>query len=125
PTMAKDPNKSPSKKPTRKKTTRKKVAKAAPRAGRASRDAEDEASGGGSAAGKHLVIVESPARAKTINRYLGPGYVVKASVGHGRDLPQKAAKGDKSPVPGVDLEHDFAPTYEVLSGKAKTVSELK
>ncbi|MGP1310955.1 MAG: DNA topoisomerase, partial [Phycisphaerales bacterium] len=71
------------------------------------------------------MIVESPAKAKTINRYLGSNYVVKASVGHVRDLPSKAPKGDKSPVPGVDLEHDFEPTYEVLSGKAKTVSELK
>ena len=78
-----------------------------------------------SAAGKHLVIVESPAKAKTINRYLGPDYVVTASVGHVRDLPAKAPKGSKQPVPGVDLEHDFAPTYEVLPAKKKVVTELK
>ena len=78
-----------------------------------------------SAVGKRLVIVESPAKARTINRYLGSEFVVKASVGHVRDLPSKNKKGDKSPVPGVDLEHRFRPTYEVLSGKSKTVSELK
>src|SRR5690606_7935876 len=47
-------------------------------------------------AGKQLVIVESPSKAKTINKYLGPGYVVLASVGHVRDLPSKARKGEKS-----------------------------
>ena len=70
-----------------------------------------------SAAGKQLVIVESPAKAKTINRYLGPEFVVTASVGHVRDLPSKAPKGSKQPVPGVDLENDFNPTYEVLEAK--------
>lgn len=79
----------------------------------------------GSADGKRLVIVESPAKAKTINKYLGPDYVVRASVGHIRDLPSKNPKGDKSPVPGVDLERDFAPSYELLPGKNKTVAELK
>ncbi len=78
-----------------------------------------------SADGKHLVIVESPAKAKTINKYLGPDYVVKASVGHIRDLPSKNPKGVKAPVPGVDLESRFEPTYEVLPGKSKTVTELK
>jgi len=78
-----------------------------------------------SASGKRLVIVESPAKAKTINKYLGSDYVVMASLGHVRDLPTKAPKGDKSPVPGVDLEHDFAPTYEVLPGKSKVMGELK
>src|SRR5688572_23345446 len=58
-------------------------------------------------AGKHLVIVESPAKAKTINRYLGPDFIVQASVGHVRDLPTKAPKGSKQPVPGVDLENEF------------------
>ncbi len=117
PTMAKSPNESRPK-TTKKKTTRKKVSKASSRAAASSAGSE-------SANGKHLVIVESPAKAKTINRYLGSGYVVKASVGHVRDLPAKSPKGDKSPVPGVDLEHDFSPTYEVLSGKSKTVTELK
>ncbi len=77
------------------------------------------------AKGKQLVIVESPSKARTINKYLGDDYVVLASVGHVRDLPAKNPKGDKSPVPGVDLEHDFQPTYEVLKGKGKTVTELK
>ncbi|NDC53208.1 MAG: hypothetical protein EBZ74_02695 [Planctomycetia bacterium] len=72
-----------------------------------------------------LVIVESPAKAKTIEKYLGPGYVVKASIGHIRDLPSRAPKGSKQPVPGVDLDHDFAPTYEIDDDKTKTVAELK
>ena len=79
--------------------------------------------GGGS--GKALVIVESPAKAKTINKYLGTGYRVLASVGHVRDLPASNPKGVKAPVPGVDLEHDFAPTYVVSEDKSKVVSDLK
>ena len=82
-------------------------------------------SGRSSAAGKQLVIVESPAKAKTINRYLGPSYIVQASVGHIRDLPARAAKGSKQPVPGVDLENNFKPTYEVLAAKRKTLAALK
>src|SRR5438309_6131125 len=66
--------------------------------------------------GKHLVIVESPAKAKTINKYLGDDYVVKASMGHVRDLPSKGM--------GVDLE-TFVPEYEVLQSRGKVVSELK
>ena len=81
--------------------------------------------GNGSADGKHLVIVESPAKARTINKYLGRDYVVKASVGHVRDLPKRNPKGVKAPVPGVDIEHGFAPTYEVIQGKGKTVTDLK
>ena len=77
------------------------------------------------ATGKQLVIVESPAKAKTINKYLGPEYVVSASVGHVRDLPPRAPKGVKQPVPGVDLENNFEPTYEILEAKKKTVTELK
>ncbi|MHC4948741.1 MAG: DNA topoisomerase family protein [Planctomycetota bacterium] len=77
------------------------------------------------AAGRHLVIVESPAKAKTINRYLGDDFVVQASVGHVRDLPTRAPKGSKQPVPGVDLENGYAPTYEVLAQKKKVVAELK
>jgi DNA topoisomerase-1 len=77
------------------------------------------------ATGKHLVIVESPTKAKTINKYLGSDYVVMASVGHVRDLPARNPKGVKDPVPGVDLDHDFAPTYEVMPDKKKTVGDLK
>ncbi len=70
-----------------------------------------------SARGKNLVIVESPAKAKTINRYLGPGYVVKASVGHVRDLP-------KSKI-GIDVEHDFKPDYVTIRGKKAVIDDLK
>lgn len=66
---------------------------------------------------KTLVIVESPAKAKTINKYLGSDYIVKASFGHVRDLPAKDM--------GVDLENDFAPTYEINEDKVKTVKELQ
>jgi DNA topoisomerase-1 len=65
---------------------------------------------------KNLVIVESPAKAKTINKFIGKDYVVKASVGHVRDLPKSEL--------GVD-EVTFLPTYEVLEGKEKVVSELR
>jgi DNA topoisomerase-1 len=78
-----------------------------------------------SAKGKQLVIVESPAKAKTINKYLGDGFLVRASVGHIRDLPSKSPRGAKQPVPGVDLENDFQPTYEILADKAKNVTDLK
>ena len=66
---------------------------------------------------KSLVIVESPAKARTINKYLGPAYVVKASMGHIRDLP----KGKF----GIDLENDFQPEYTTIRGKGKVISELK
>jgi len=96
------------------------------RARRGSRS-DEPASGGSPAvatAGRQLVIVESPAKAKTINRYLGPGFRVEPSVGHVRDLPERAPKGSKQPVPGVDLE-TFEPTYVVPAEKSKTVSSLK
>ena len=65
----------------------------------------------------NLVIVESPAKAKTIGKYLGPGYVVKASMGHVRDLP-------KSKI-GVDIEQDFTPNYQPIKGKEEIIGELK
>ncbi|MBN1209460.1 MAG: type I DNA topoisomerase [Myxococcaceae bacterium] len=65
----------------------------------------------------YLVVVESPAKAKTIKKYLGSGYTVKASVGHLKDLP-------KSKI-GVDVEHDFQPEYHVIKGKEKVLNELK
>ncbi|MGA2583692.1 MAG: type I DNA topoisomerase [Tepidisphaeraceae bacterium] len=65
---------------------------------------------------KHLVIVESPAKAKTINKYLGDDYVVRASMGHVRDLPSKGM--------GVDLK-TFVPDYEVLESRSKVIGELK
>jgi DNA topoisomerase-1 len=75
--------------------------------------------------GKQLVIVESPAKARTINKYLGSEYLVMASVGHVRDLPGKNPKGVKDPVPGVDLENNFRPTYQIIKGKNATIKELK
>ncbi|HUI78620.1 MAG TPA: type I DNA topoisomerase [Bryobacteraceae bacterium] len=66
---------------------------------------------------KALVIVESPTKAKTINKYLGKQYVVKACIGHIKDLPKKDL--------AVDVEHGFMPRYEVIEGKKKLVSELK
>src|SRR5260370_1256255 len=66
---------------------------------------------------KNLVIVESPAKAKTIGKYLGKQFVVKASLGHVKDLPKK----DLS----VDVENDFKPVYEVIEGKKKLMQELK
>ena len=66
---------------------------------------------------KALVIVESPAKARTINKYLGSSYVVKASMGHVRDLPKSKF--------GIDLTDDFKPTYEIVRGRAKVVSELR
>ena len=66
---------------------------------------------------KHLVIVESPAKARTIERYLGPDYKVLASYGHVRQLPSK--KGS------IDIEHDFAPKYEPIDGNRKHVAAIK
>ncbi len=80
--------------------------------------------------GRRLVIVESPAKAKTIKGYLGPGYIVEASVGHIRDLPNGAAEvpdkytGEVRRL-GVDVENDFQPVYVVNSDKKAQVKKLK
>ena len=66
---------------------------------------------------KSLVIVESPAKAKTIGKYLGKNYTVMASLGHVKDLP----KNDIA----VDVEKSFRPTYVVIEGKKKLIDELK
>jgi DNA topoisomerase I len=66
---------------------------------------------------RNLVIVESPAKAKTIGKYLGKNFVVKASLGHVKDLPKKNLS--------VDVEHNFEPIYEVIEGKKKLIAELK
>lgn len=66
---------------------------------------------------KNLVIVESPAKAKTIGQYLGKDYQVKSSFGHIRDLPKKGLN--------IDIAHNFQPTYEISSDKKKVVAELK
>ncbi len=95
------------------------------RGGRGNRRAATTAYVAGAGKNRHLVIVESPSKAKTINKYLGKDYLVLASVGHVRDLPSRNPKGVKNPVPGVDLEHDFRPTYEVSEGKERVISDLK
>ncbi|WP_416970642.1 type I DNA topoisomerase [Streptomyces sp. 4F14] len=80
--------------------------------------------------GRRLVIVESPAKAKTIKGYLGPGYIVEASVGHIRDLPSGAAEvpekytGEVRRL-GVDVEHDFQPIYVINADKRAQVKKLK
>jgi len=66
---------------------------------------------------KNLVIVESPAKARTIEKFLGKDYTVKSSFGHIRDLPKKGLN--------IDLEHNFEPTYAISADKKKVVSELK
>ncbi len=63
---------------------------------------------------KNLLIVESPAKAKTIEKYLGKDFIVKSSIGHIRDLPEKGI--------GIDIKHDFAPDYVVSPDKKKVVS---
>ncbi len=100
----------------------------------------------GSPKGKSLVIVESPAKAKTINKYLGDDFIVRSSIGHVRDLPVGASKSAKKPTTtkkddslskeektqqalvrrmGVDPEHNWAAVYEVLPNKTKVIKELK
>src|SRR5215510_3529606 len=66
---------------------------------------------------KSLVIVESPAKANTINKYLGSDYVVKASLGHVKDLPKSKL--------GVDIKNDFEPVYDVIPGKEKIIKDLR
>jgi len=66
---------------------------------------------------KSLVIVESPAKTKTINKFLGPGFTVMASIGHVKDLPKSKL--------GIDIENGFAPQYEIIKAKDKTIKELK
>lgn len=109
------------------KTTRKKTTSSTPAA---------------SAKGKSLVIVESPAKAKTINKYLGDDFIVRSSIGHVRDLPVGGANKLKAKVDdtlskeekaqqalvrrmGVDPEHGWKAIYEVLPNKTKVIKELK
>lgn len=78
---------------------------------------DDDVSMDGSGNGQALVIVESPAKAKTIGKYLGRGYKVRATIGHIRDLPVKKM--------GIDVENNFEPEYVTIPGKEKTLAELK
>ncbi len=89
------------------KTVVEKDGAAAPRAPKAKKEGRERA----------LVVVESPAKAKTIKKYLGAGFTVKASVGHVMDLPKSKM--------GVDVEHGFAPEYVVIRGKSKIIAEIK
>src|SRR5919201_3239511 len=66
---------------------------------------------------KTLIIVESPAKARTINKYLGRGYTVLASIGHVKDLPKSKF--------GIDVDRNFTPDYVVIRGKTKVLSEIK
>jgi DNA topoisomerase-1 len=93
------------------------LAKAGKKASAAEGDAGVSAPRATRVSGNTLVVVESPAKAKTIKKYLGSGYTVKASVGHIMDLP-------KSKI-GVDVDNDFEPIYEVIESKKKVVAELK
>jgi DNA topoisomerase-1 len=85
--------------------------------GRVAERGESEDDGGALTGGTSLVIVESPAKAKTIGKYLGRGYRVKATVGHVRDLPEKKL--------GIDVEKGFRPEYVTIAGKEKTLTDLK
>jgi DNA topoisomerase-1 len=80
-------------------------------------DEADHGSNGGPGTGASLVIVESPAKAKTIGKYLGRGYRVRATVGHIMDLPEKKL--------GIDVENGFRPELVPIPGKEKTIAELK
>src|SRR5947209_10710080 len=64
-----------------------------------------------------LIIVESPAKARTLKRFLGDRFDVRASMGHVRDLPEKTLS--------VDVDHGFKPSYEVVESRRKTINELK
>jgi DNA topoisomerase-1 len=103
-------------KPKRVRATKGTAAKAAAPAGAAEpaspKRARKTVGGGG-----NLVVVESPAKAKTIKKYLGRSYDVRASVGHVKDLPKSKM--------GVDIEKGFLPEYDVIKGKAKVLSEIK
>ena len=95
-------------------------AKAATKSSRkrvAESEAPGYANGNGTGGGGSLVIVESPHKAKTIGKYLGRGYRVKATVGHVRDLPEKKL--------GIDVDKGFEPEYVTIAGKEKTLAEIK
>ncbi len=107
---AKPAVKTAAKKPAVKKVAAKKATKPAK-----SKDLEDNDEGSGT--GRSLVIVESPAKAKTLKKILGSKFTIKASVGHIRDLPEKKL--------GVDVDNNFEPVYEILAAKAELVEDLR
>ena len=107
-----------SKRVTKKKSASPRAAVAKRARGRKAVAAPPEDEGPPAAAGStSLVIVESPAKAKTIGKYLGRGYKVRATVGHLRDLPEKKL--------GIDVENGFKPEYVTIAGKEKTLADLK
>ena len=102
----------------KKKASKAKAAtKAKARRGRAAAEVLVDNDVGAPAGSSTLVIVESPAKAKTIGKYLGRGYRVRATVGHIMDLPEKKL--------GIDVEHGFTPDLVPIPGKEKTIAELK
>ncbi len=117
-TATKTVAKTAAKKSAAKKTAAKKATstRAKSRAAAASFDSGDDDTPP-TASGTSLVIVESPAKAKTIGKYLGSGYTVRATVGHVRDLPAKKL--------GIDIEHGFAPDYVTIEGKEDILADLK
>jgi DNA topoisomerase I len=108
------PSKAKAKAPAKAKAAAKAKAKAAP--GKSTARSAGT-SGGGDPSGRTLVIVESPKKARSINKFLGSGFVVKASMGHVRDLPDRKL--------GLDVLNSYAPTYEIMKGKKDTISELR
>ena len=97
--------------------TGKKTNGSAPKNGAAGPRARTDSTTAGGAGRGRLVIVESPAKARTISKYLGAGYTVKASMGHVRDLPKSTL--------GVEVDGDFEPKYLVPRDKVKVVKELR
>ena len=119
-TVAKAPAKAPAKTAAKKaavKTAAKKASSTKARSRSRVDDSAPDDDEPAPAGGTTLVIVESPAKAKTIGKYLGKGFTVKATVGHVRDLPAKKL--------GIDIEHGFAPDYVTIEGKEDILTELK
>jgi DNA topoisomerase-1 len=102
---------------TKKKSSRAKAATKAAARRKVSEPEPETGNGNGTGGGGTLVIVESPRKAKTLGKYLGRGYRVKATVGHVRDLPEKKL--------GIDIEKGFEPEYVTIAGKEKTLAEIK
>src|SRR5256714_7068925 len=100
-----------------KKTVRKRTKKTAARVREVATEIDRGADGADGAGGMSLVVVESPAKAKTMGKYLGRGYRVKATVGHIMDLPEKKL--------GIDVEKGFKADLVPIPGKEKTIAELK
>ena len=116
--MAKATRKVTKKKTTKKATKAIKVTKVVTKTAKATKAAPVVSAAVGGKRGRgHLVVVESPTKAKTIGKYLGSQYTVKATVGHLRDLPKKKL--------GVDVDANFQPEYVTIRGKGKTLADLK